>query len=166
LKVLDPVMQRLNAVTGRRPHPEKSLRVPPVNYSDNDDWAAVGTVGGGLIGHNGTAMPSGLPVNYYGTAGSAANLDSTLLGFDLLLTVGSDAGDFAYAYLDEAYAEITYELLDIGGGLSGPNFPTGSGSGNGWDSQILPSAVPVPGALWLFTSAIAGLCWMRRKKMN
>jgi hypothetical protein len=32
------------------------------------------------------------------------------------------------------------------------------------DNIAVGSAVPVPAAVWLFGSAIAGLCWLRRKQ--
>jgi len=55
-------------------------------------------------------------------------------------------------------------LIELKFEAGGPGFPT-----SGWAAieldNIVVSAVPVPAAVWLFGSALAGLGWMRRKQV-
>jgi len=150
----------------------------PVSFSDSDSWFSVGSSGEDLLVHNDTPLP--VPdvfdplydfADFYGTPGNYDPMDVTTIGFHLLMGVGSPAGLLAYAYLDEANIEITYELTNLQLGIGDPNWPTGYGSGNGnWNIQIDPTGivetvVPVPAAAWLFGSSLGLLGWMRRKAL-
>jgi len=74
------------------------------------------------------------------------------------------------------YQKAGYELLDPGGNpfSSDPgmtNFelmvdfmPIDSLNIHSINMELTPAAVPIPAAVWLFGSALAGLGWMRRKQ--
>lgn len=77
-----------------------------------------------------------------------------------------------YAMMILSGLKAGHYLIGLGG--SCPGYPTdtaakeacGVGNQFTFDVSSAPAAVPVPGAVWLFGSAIAGLVGVRRRKAN
>jgi hypothetical protein len=79
-------------------------------------------------------------------------LTGNILTFTSPWTLINDDGVFSYALLLTEYGGLT----DFVFGLSGESYPA-------VPPPPPPPPVPIPGAVWLFGSALGLLAWMRRK---
>ena len=89
-------------------------------------------------------------------------IDNVMVG---QLTDGDDAGPPGYNYATLDIFDLTpyASLLDGANEIRVDVFS----SGDGWVldySKLSVSAVPIPAAVWLFGSALAGLGWLKRKQ--
>ena len=80
---------------------------------------------------------------------------------------GSFVADLGYISPGPAYTsfDVAGFLID---GINEVSFSTSATTGDYVIGQVdlHYSAVPIPAAVWLFGSALAGLGWMRRKQTN
>ena len=86
---------------------------------------------------------------------------------DAVVTVTGNyavGGQVSIDLLLPASIQTDFSFDSAWSGLQSATFSAAStGSAVGYDNVVL-SAVPIPAAVWLFGSALAGLGWMRRKQ--
>jgi len=117
---------------------------------DNSDWSGVSTPFVGLANNNaGGCAPLSQCGNSYGPGpgpGAAPGVTAS---------IGSE-GAFSYAqlFLPNVTAGSWY-LIAVGGS---------GGSGGGYTISAGPAAVPIPAAVWLFGSALAGVGAIGRRR--
>jgi hypothetical protein len=153
----------------------------PIQFMGFDIWG--GSSAGPaeiLIGDNGTQV----------FGGSIVGPGQDGFGFNVTLVLErSDGGAFALYSLDSFLEADVNGSTSISGSLAGGGFaslgvpvgtgdwlnlrkltfvaggnPFGVGSATAEIDNIVVSAVPIPAAMWLFGSALAGLGWLKRKQ--
>ncbi|WP_297290776.1 VPLPA-CTERM sorting domain-containing protein [Oceanicoccus sp.] len=73
-------------------------------------------------------------------------------------------GGLTRYYLPDAFTNLEYVAIDGADGQNGS--PSYMFLDNIQINETFTAAVPVPAAVWLFGSALAGLGWMRRKRIS
>ena len=132
-----------------------------------------GTLTGGFTYDNDTNVYSDIAITYSNptSSGLQTNLGGTATSFAFAnafyLDANLYAGPNANVGIDIFYQD---ELTNAGGVVelfagsfsvaSSPNF----GSDDIVSGSLTGTVVPIPAAVWLFGSALAGLGWMRRKQ--
>jgi len=148
----------------------------PVSTFDSKGYRFTQGSAGFVLGTNfGTSGSGGLAI-------SGAGSTMTLLGggtfalqsFDMRTFSGLEEDIVITGYFESgeqitrnltitgSYA-VDYELEDVWQGLVSLQFDT-AGSSSVYTDNIVTNAVPVPAAVWLFGSALAGLGWLKRKQ--
>jgi hypothetical protein len=157
-------------INGSGVHAFSQVRGPNAgSVSDNDNFTSgniinsqdgwVGYANSGFVVVNG----DGDTLNHGGVNTSSPYVTNPgASSWDYSQTAGLD-----YALLNIMGLKSGYYLIAAGGSCGAPNPSASCGHGTSfqWDiSGSVVSAVPVPGAVWLFGSAMAGLIGVNRRK--
>jgi hypothetical protein len=123
-------------------------------YNSGGATGSTATMGTQLFNFEGAyltaAWNTGLNIQVKGFLDGVLQYDTTVI----VDTTGPTWFDFSYAGID------FLEFRSFGGVDAGPD--SGSGTQFAMDNFSY-SVVPIPAAVWLFASALAGLGWIRRK---